>query len=213
MDAAEPSARGDAAAAGTAVVVLAAGSGRRLGLGPKAHVPLGDGTFLSRIVDGCRAAGLRSIYVVGSVSDAHIRRVCAELGASLTLNLDPERGMSSSVHLGLAAASRASAERGILVVPVDVPIVRAESLRILAYALERVPDGWVRPVWRGTGGHPVGLGGRLVPRILARGGVAPLRDALRDMGAACVDVPCDDPGVVTDVDLPEDLEAARRIRV
>ena len=59
------------------VVVLAAGSGSRLGLGPKAHVVLGDETFLSRIVRSCREAELGPVLVVGGQGDARIADACA----------------------------------------------------------------------------------------------------------------------------------------
>ena len=58
--------------ADVAVVILAAGSGRRLGLGPKAHVELRGESFLSRVVDTCRGAGLGPTWVVGSVDDGRI---------------------------------------------------------------------------------------------------------------------------------------------
>jgi CTP:molybdopterin cytidylyltransferase MocA len=191
------------------VVVLAAGEGRRLGLGPKAHVTLGDETFLSRVLRSCRDADVGPVHVVGSPRDARIEAACARLGARLTLNPAPERGMSSSVNLGLAAAQEEGPAGGVLVFPVDVPLVEARTLRLLGGALALGPDVWARPVFRGTSGHPVALGSGVIPALLSMGATVPLRDALRLLDARRVDVDCDDAGVITDIDLPEQLAAAR----
>ncbi|MET1034663.1 MAG: 2-C-methyl-D-erythritol 4-phosphate cytidylyltransferase, partial [Arthrobacter sp.] len=54
-----------ARAAGTAVVVVAAGSGTRLGLGiPKALVPLGGRPLLAHALDGVIASGVATRIVV-----------------------------------------------------------------------------------------------------------------------------------------------------
>jgi molybdenum cofactor cytidylyltransferase len=192
------------------VLIVAAGAGKRLGLGPKAHVTLGEETFLSRVVRSCREAALEAIRVVGSVHDPHIVSACERLGVSFTANEAPERGMSSSVYAGLKATLSDDSHDGVLVFPVDVPLVRGETVRLLARALSETTDIWARPVFRGENGHPVGLGSALVPRLLTMTEPAPLRDALRALGARAVDIACDDAGVVADIDLPEHLEAARR---
>jgi CTP:molybdopterin cytidylyltransferase MocA len=193
-----------------AVVILAAGSGRRLGLGPKAHVVLGGGTFLDRIVRTCRKAGLGTIYVVGSAADARIDAVCASLQVRLVVNPEPARGMSSSVAVGLEAVRVEANALATLVFPVDFPLVRENTLRLVALALEPDRESWSRPLFDGEGGHPIAIDARLVARVLALGPHVPLRDALHTLGVPSTDVTCDDAGVVSDVDLPEDLLAARR---
>ena len=193
-----------------AVVVLAAGTGRRLGLGPKAHVRLGDETFLSRVVRACRGAGLGKTWVVGSVEDRLIEGACAALGASLAVNIDPARGMSSSVHVGLAATFGSGVSgvlSGVMIFPVDVPLVRPATVRAIAEGLRAGNDVWARPVFEGAHGHPIAIGPGLIPKLMAMGDDVPLREALRQLGASAVDVSCLDRGVVADIDLPKDLEA------
>ena len=52
--------------AGTAVIVVAAGSGQRLGYGmPKAKVPLGGDTILTHALRGVAAAGHRAADLRG----------------------------------------------------------------------------------------------------------------------------------------------------
>ncbi len=127
------------------------------------------------------------------------------------MNPDPQRGMSSSVHVGLATAQDDGLPGGVFVFPVDVPLVHARTIRLLGRALDRGPDVWVRPVFRGECGHPVALGSGVVSAILSLGATLPLRDALQIVRARRVDLDCDDVGVVTDIDTPEQLASAGAI--
>jgi nicotine blue oxidoreductase len=194
---------------GVRVLVLAAGSGRRLGLGPKAHVRLLGDSLLGRVVHACKGAALGPVRVVGSAADPHIAEACRSLGVLLTLNTDPTRGMSSSVWLGLEALRFDDRTSAVLIFPVDLPLVQTATLRRLGHAVAGGADVWARPLFGGVSGHPIALGAALVLRVIAMGMALPLRDSLRALGARKVDVVCDDPGVTTDIDLPEHLEAAR----
>jgi CTP:molybdopterin cytidylyltransferase MocA len=200
----------DAGISSVEVIVLAAGAGTRLGLGPKAHVTLGDVTFLSRIVQACREAGLGEVDVVGSRLDPRIARACRDLATRLLVNTEPGRGMSSSVCLGLTAVHARGVRCPVLVFPVDLPLVQPPTLRALARAAIAHPAAWVRPVFRGEGGHPIALGADLVPEVLRAGSATPLRETLRSIGFVGLDVPTEDPGVVQDVDDAESLERALR---
>ena len=147
---------------------------------------------------------------IGKSDDAHVRDACARLGAALTINPCPARGMSSSVHVGLTALAGDGPIDGVLVFPVDLPLVRASTLALVAGALGGRADAWARPVFRGESGHPVVLGSGLLPHIIAAGPAITLRDALRSSGGRPVDVECDDPGVTESIDLPDQLRAAER---
>jgi CTP:molybdopterin cytidylyltransferase MocA len=190
------------------VIILAAGSGKRLGHGPKAHVLLGEESFLSRVVRCCREARLGAIWVVGSAHDERIEPACAKLAVPLVVNRDPERGMASSVWLGLAAASD-SHLHGVLVFPVDLPLVAPGTARAVARELRADESAWARPAFGGAHGHPIGISAPLVARLLAQPPAGSLRDALSSAAATAVDVPCDDPAILADIDLPSDLAAAR----
>lgn len=190
------------------VVVLAAGEGRRLGLGPKAHVLLGGEALLARVVRSCREAGLTRAWVVGSPGDIRITAACDALAVEVVINPQPELGMASSVHVGLREAQRQRAG-GALVFPVDHPLVRASTIARLADALQ--DDAWVRPLHARRRGHPIALGAALVSRLLALDPRTPLREALEAAGARGVDVPCDDPATLEGVNTPADLERATMV--
>ncbi|OFI38664.1 2-C-methyl-D-erythritol 4-phosphate cytidylyltransferase [Arthrobacter sp. SW1] len=70
-------------AGATAVVVVAAGSGQRLGYGmPKARVPLGGETILTHALRGVAAAGIaRQVCVAVPEGDSELRALCEEFAA------------------------------------------------------------------------------------------------------------------------------------
>jgi molybdenum cofactor cytidylyltransferase len=138
------------------------------------------------------------------------------------VNRQPERGMFSSVRLGIAAAIRSAgddaapgapaefapdaAPAGLLLFPVDHPRVTAGTVAALVRALPEKPAAtWLRPVHEGRGGHPILLDGATAIALLERDPDEPLRDALRGLGLTPQDVPVDDPGILANLNRPEDL--------
>ncbi len=187
-------------------MILAAGAGRRLGLGPKAHVVLEGETLLSRAVRCCRAAGVEWTHVLGRPDDPALATACQALGVPCSRNPRPEAGMFSSVRVALAALLP-ERPRGVLLFAVDHPRVQAETVRRIAAALDAGgPASWVRPVHRGRHGHPIAIGAALLSPLLGLAETTPLRDALVAVKGSPLDVACDDPGVTDNVNVPEDLK-------
>lgn len=73
-----------------AVVVVAAGSGERLGYGlPKARVPLGGEAILTHALRGVAAAGIaRQICVALPKGDSQLRELCEDFRAELEMDLE-----------------------------------------------------------------------------------------------------------------------------
>lgn len=191
---------------GIGAVILAAGEGSRLGGVAKALLSYGHHTFLDQIVETARAVGLVDAVVVvgepfGDQVAAHVRA----LGLRVRVNVQPQRGMASSVALGFAALASGPAAAGWLW-PVDHPAIREDSLRRLIAAMADPEVEVAQPRYRGQGGHPPLIARALWPRLAACGD-APggARDVLRAARAIAVDV--DDAAVVRDVDTEADRQA------
>lgn len=179
-------------------VILAAGSGTRMGGVAKALLQRGERTFLARIIDTIaspfsRDAGQTSqvVVVVGPPFGELVAGHARELGARVVGNPDPSRGMSSSINVGFAAVD-ADVDAAWLW-PVDHPDVDVATLRALIDALG--DHEAARPVCDGRGGHPP-----LVRRALF-GKLAECTNAREVFSAAdVVNVPVDDKGTIEDVD-------------
>ena len=66
-----------------------------------------------------------------------------------------------------------------------------------------------RPQYQGRRGHPPLISAALIPAILAFEDPGGLRALLAAYHERCADVDCDDPGILIDLDTPEDYRKYR----
>ena len=95
----------------------------------------------------------------------------------------------------------------LLVLPGDMPYVRAETVRavIAEWTNKR---GIVSPRYKGKRGHPVALPIAFRDEIVATPSSSNLHEVIKKHLDQRVDLDVDDPGVGRDVDRPEDLASA-----
>jgi CTP:molybdopterin cytidylyltransferase MocA len=188
-------------------IVLAAGAGRRMGFRPKALLPIDGESFLARVVRTCRDGGCVDVWIVVPAEPPGVLAFAQSLRACAIVNPDPERGMLSSVQIGVRAAAPATAGTvSYLVFPVDHPRVQASTVRsLLGVRVQEREGKWIRPVYEGRGGHPILVPGPATAGLLERDPREPLRDALRGIGLEPLDVPVEDPGVLVNLNLPEQI--------
>jgi molybdenum cofactor cytidylyltransferase len=85
-----------------------------------------------------------------------------------------------------------------------MPFVAPETIRHVAAALD-AGAALVAPAYQGERGHPVGFGARYRVELTALSGDAGARAILARDRARTRVVAVDDPGVLRDIDTPEDL--------
>ena len=114
--------------------------------------------FVARLVRSLAAAGLDTIVVVTGALHEQIQEALdvdlPPVPAICVRNPEPSRGQLSSLLVGLDAVDRPGLE-GVLVTPVDIPMVEPATIR-------RVVDAWIegrpliaRPAVGARHGHPV----------------------------------------------------------
>lgn len=202
-----------------AVVVLAAGASRRLGI-PKALVEIAGRSALAHLVGAGSALDPGPVLVVTGADHEAIAAHVAERGlaAELVFRRDWAEGRTG----GVLEAARRRPGRDLAVAPVDCPLVGPAVFAALgrAWAEAGAPArGWLAPylkagldVGRRRFGHPVVCGRDLVrdlEDLTAGDADAPLR-ALRVRAGPRWGVPVAEPAVLDDVDRPADLERVRR---
>lgn len=186
-------------------ILLAAGRGSRFG-GPKLLTPLADGTPLGVVAARTLRAAVPEVLAVVHPADAELARQLAAAGARLVECAEAEAGMGLSLAAGVSASADAD---GWLIALADMPYIRVDSIGLLAQALaER--DALVAPCYRGRRGHPVGFGADFGPALQALHGDRGARDLLARHADRLQCIEVDDPGVLQDVDTPDDLRAVTR---
>jgi molybdenum cofactor cytidylyltransferase len=198
-----------------AAIVLAAGAGSRYSQEPGAKLlaPLEGRPLLAHVLETVRSVTPVVTIVVLGHGAATIERAIRWQGELRVVNRAPERGLSSSLHIGVQAL-RALPEPfdGAFIVLGDQPRLRPDVLRLLAGMAEKARAAdrpLIVPRYEDDPGprNPV----LLLPSAWAwaeglKGdrGLAPLID-VRPESVLEVQVP----GEMPDVDEPADLERVR----
>lgn len=187
-----------------AAIIAAAGLSRRMG-SCKQLLDLGGKSALVRCLETLLAGGVREIVVVvGGNGDA----VAAEAGrfpVRIVVNRDPDGDMASSLRVGRAALSiEASA---VIIALCDYPLVQPTTIASLIKAHAAEPDRIIIPCHGDQRGHPL-LFPRTVLEELQEG--LTLRDLVRRDPERLRCIGVDDPGILCDMDTPEDYQRLSR---
>jgi molybdenum cofactor cytidylyltransferase len=174
---------------------------------PKLLLPYRGRPLVSAVVEALRAGGVARIVLVTAPDDGELRAWADSAGVTVAVNPAPERGMLSTIQTGVTCLG--SAPGILLVSPADLPRLRAESVIELLRRMSEAGETGAPlavPVYQGKRGHPLALAPALIPEIFDLDPAIGLKQ-LRDRHASeLLEVHVDDPGVIQDVDTPEDYE-------
>ena len=167
------------------VIVLASGRGERFlasgGKTSKLQAMLAGRTVLERTLAAVRMSGLP-----WHIEDAG------------------HPGMGDSIAAGVCATADAPAW---LILPGDLPLVQASTLRAIAQAPESLDV--VVPLVNGQRGHPVRFSARCGADLMALAGGQGAVSVVHTWGAA--EWPLQDIGCIVDIDTLDDLQRAERL--
>lgn len=187
-------------------VILAAGRSRRMGRSKALLTTPAGSTFVAQLVDTLCMGGVEAPFVVGRPDDEPLKREVESFGSRARWVENPDAdagGQLSSLLAGLDKADRPGVH-GVMVIPVDAPMITAQTIETLLSTFRLGGGLVVRPRYHGRHGHPV---------VFARAVFDELRHADPSMGAKTVlrthsreivDVDVDDAGVAGDIDTPDD---------
>jgi len=185
-----------------AAVVPAAGLSARMGR-EKILLPAGEISVLERVLATLAAAGVGQRVVVLRPDLPEAREVARRAGATVVWNPRPREEMLLSIRLGMAEVPREA--DAFFVWPADHPAVLPETLSLLAASAAR--DRVALPLFGGRRGHPALVGADLAEAIGAIPAGEGLRHLWRSHPEVLIEVPVGDPGVLVNLDTPEDYRA------
>ncbi len=116
-------------------------------------------------------------------------------------------GMGASLACAARAAGKAD---GYLVALADMPFVRASSIAAVRDAIASGAP-FAAPYFRARRGHPVGISGAFFEQLVAAQGDEGARQLVSANESRLVKIPVGDPGVIRDIDTPEDLSPPLKV--
>ncbi|MEH7177806.1 nucleotidyltransferase family protein [Neobacillus vireti] len=185
-------------------IVLAAGYSSRANAF-KMTLPLGQITVLEQTISKFEGLCSRVIVVTGfqaELIEEELARISRKKTYSFQMksvyNENFNQGMFRSIQKGVSEINAPT----FFITPGDCPVVKKETLQILKEHLGHVGI----PSFHCKGGHPIKLSSDVKQKILETNPESNLRMVLNGFEKQYIDV--DDPGVIMDVDTPEDYQKA-----
>lgn len=189
-----------------AVVVLAAGSSRRLGQA-KQLLRRHSETLLHRAVRLAVATSPATLVVVLAELQRAWQQELTGLDHHLAINPAPHLGMAGSL---LAAAPQVRDFRRVLVMTCDQPGLEGAHLTALLRGAQDAVSGCAASALGETLGVPAVVPGAWFAALAEDGRDQGFRERLRAVPPADIQV-LRSPGLEHDIDTPDDLQAARAL--
>ncbi len=194
-------------------VIPAAGLSSRMGAW-KPFLPWKDGVVADAVVSAALSAGCLPVLVAGCEAARLEERYGGRPDLLVVRNDQWRAGMLGSIRTGAAAAGTSIPEgirSGFLVLPADMPLVEAATLRDVMLAARRRAERRLSPaaLFASSGGrlgHPVWIPYAFLPAIMELDPGARLRDWLTAGPWEPVPVPGE--SIFIDLDTPEEYRAA-----
>jgi molybdenum cofactor cytidylyltransferase len=183
-------------------ILLAAGESRRMG-SAKALLQYQGQTFIARVCNAFLTAGVDELIVVLGARADELRCALPTHGKLRSVvNPRYSLGQLSSLMVGIGALS--SESEATLVNLVDHPLIEVETIKALMTSFRAAPLPILIASYQGKRGHPVLFSSQVYGEILA----APLdqgaKVVVRKDPARVREIPLEDPGILADIDTPED---------
>jgi len=182
-------------------ILLAAGSSSRFGSNKLLHC-LPDGRPIAATAARNMLAAIPRTIAVVRPGAKRLARLLRETGCTVVASRNARSGMGASLASGVRASGDAG---GWVVALADMPFICPASIRSVAAKLAE-GAAIAAPSRAGKRGHPVGFARRFREDLLRLTGDQGARALLQRHAVSITLIETDDPGVLRDIDTPEDLE-------
>lgn len=191
-----------------AVAILAAGESRRMG-NPKALLDYRGKTFVEHLVEVTRHPRVDPVRVVlGAKADEIRARVNVD-PASIVVNSEWQSGQLSSIQAAIRSLPEGATE-GLMLCPVDHPIVTRDLVAELIAAFDASKKSIVLPTYKGRRGHPVIFRASLYSELLAASPAIGAREVVWKHPDDIAEIPSAEEGVIINLDDPAAYQEAIR---
>jgi molybdenum cofactor cytidylyltransferase len=186
-------------------IILAAGLSSRMGAANKLVLPINGVPIIECVVRTAMGQNFGNVFVVTGHAASDIGHVLSPYPVEIVFNARFDKGMGSSLIAGLQAARKADCESdGWLIWPGDMPFIEPGTLRSICNLFD--PESIIVPTYASRRGHPVLFPAKFDKDLDEIPQDSGARSVLELHSNSVVELRVDDPGILRDIDRPEDLE-------
>ena len=189
-----------------AAIILSAGASSRMGR-PKALLHYREATFLEHLLHVTRHPRVGLTRVVLGAGAEEIRTIAKLDPSVVVLNPGWEQGQLSSICAGLRSLAEIETD-GILLCPVDHPLVTERLIGDLIRRFYENEKAIVLPTYKGRRGHPVIFSRTLYGELLAAPADKGARSVVWAHAAELLEVFTEEEGIVLNINDPDMLRHA-----
>lgn len=188
-------------------ILLAAGFSRRFGAADKLMQTLPNGRLMAVAAAANLIEAIPLTIAVLRPDNKELADLLENAGLKIMFCNTQETQMADS----LAAAVRYSAQLdvsgdGFVIALADMPYIKPHTISAVAREL-KAGAAIVAPVFQGKRGHPVGFSAKYRHELEQLTGDEGARSILKRHADQIKLLECNDSGILTDIDTPEDLNA------
>lgn len=187
-----------------AVAILAAGESRRMGT-PKALLPYRGITFLEHLIGVTSHPRVGVSRIVLGAGAADIQEKLRLNSESIVLNENWQQGQLSSIQAAIRGLPAGEIE-GLILCPVDQPLISAELVAHLIARFDASGKRIVLPTHKGRRGHPAIFHESLFDELLRASPDIGAREVVWVHSQDVEECPTEEEGAILNLNDPETLK-------
>lgn len=187
-----------------AALILSAGASSRMGR-PKALIPYRESTFLQHLLDVTRHPRIGVTRVVLGAGAEEIRTIAKLDPSAVVINSEWEHGQLSSICAGVRSLTGMATD-GVVLCPVDHPLVSAALVSELIEQFYNSGKLIVLPTHNGRRGHPAIFSNALYGELLAAPTEQGARAVVWAHAGDVLEVPTEEEGILLNINSPDMLK-------
>ena len=186
-------------------ILLAAGFSRRFGSEDKLLQRLSDGRTIAEVAAQTLITALPTSVVAVRAENTQLGQALERLGFHVAYCHSQDKEMADSLVTALRLAAKLNKEcKGYVIALADMPSISMNTIRAVANEVMAGAD-IVQPTYQGQRGHPVGFSSKYQDDLLRLKGDEGARSIIQQHREQLRLLPCDDAGILADIDTPADL--------
>jgi molybdenum cofactor cytidylyltransferase len=189
-----------------AAAILAAGESRRMGT-PKALLPYRDRTFAEQLVETMKHTRVGITRIVLGAGARELQEKLHIDSDSIVVNEDWQKGQLSSIQAAIRSLPKGATE-GLMICPVDHPLISAKLVNELIEAFDSNTKRIVLPVFQSRRGHPVIFHASLYDELLSAAVEVGARQVVWAHAQEVLEVATEENAVILNLNDPATLRKA-----